>query len=151
MADPIKSGNTTTCGNCGNIYNGHTTSKISLSLRKFLPIFALHNYEYGKPNIHGQYKNVDWAFVYKGNKIALEYDEWYWHGHKQTQDRNRYKQLVRKNWKIIQIKARNNIPTQKQINKALEKIVNGAKKVCITLPGWGKGKTIADRKHKEAA
>lgn len=140
LSDLIK-GDTKSCGNCQLKRNGQTTSYKSLSLSSLLPLNAQHNYKFDK----NSKKCIDWAFVYQGHKIALEYDEWYWHGHKQKEDNNRYRSLIRKNWKVIQVKAHNNIPSQTQINQALEKIVNGAKKVSITLSGWGQGKTIEDR------
>jgi hypothetical protein len=136
---------TQSCGNCNTTRNGQNTSYKSLSLQKLLPICAQHNYYYDKPKSR---KCVDWAFVYKAKKIVLEYDEYYYHGHKQKEDNKRYQQLIRKGWKVIQIKAHNNIPTQEQINSALSKIENGRKKVTITLSGWNSGPTIADRHNK---
>jgi very-short-patch-repair endonuclease len=134
------------CGNCKLYKNGKLTSYISVSLGRFLPIYAQHNYKFDKKHIT---RCVDWAFVYKGKKIALEYDEWYWHGYRIPEDKKRYKSLIKKGWKVIQIRAHGNIPTQQQINEALSKIEHGRKKVTITLKGWGQGQTFINRKKKD--
>ena len=145
-AGVLTSGNTKSCGNCGTVRNGHNTSWMALSLLQLLPISAIHNYPWGPKAKNGRRLAIDWAFVYKGKKVALEYDEWYNHGYKVEQDLKRYKKLVRLGWCVIRIKAHNNIPTQKQIDKALDLIASGRKKVTITLKGWGKGPTRADIK-----
>jgi len=143
--------NTKSCGNCNNIKNGVKTSYKSLSLSQFLPISAQHNYKWGTPSCKNTYKTVDWAFVYKGEKVALEYDEWYWHGYKIKQDEKRYSELAKLGWYVIRVRAHNNIPSQSQIDKALQLVEQGHKKVSITLKGWGKGKTFADRKQQNVA
>jgi len=88
------------------------------------------------------------VFTYQGVKIAVEYDEWYYHGHKIAEDEKRYHKLVRDGWKIIVIRAHRNIPTKQQIDSAIAKIISGAKRVTIKLPKWGVGTTLADR-HKK--
>ena len=149
-ARSLKDGRRQSCGNCKTKVNGQTTSIKSLSLEKLLPYYAQHNVRFKKNST----QCIDWVFTYNGknNKlypIALEYDEWFWHGHKQKQDKKRYQSLVRKGWRVIQIRASYNTFTQEQINSALQKIENGRKKVTITLNGWGKGPTIADRYLKQ--
>ena len=137
------------CGNCKSKRNGHFMSRISLSLRPLLPIGAIPNYLYGNKHIkNGAKKSIDWAFVCKGKKIALEYNEWFWHGYKIKEDRKRYKDFINNNWCVIIIQAHNNIPTQKQIDKALNLINNGRKKITITLKGWGHGNTLKDSSYR---
>jgi len=145
----LLSGGTKSCGSCQLRINGQTTSKISLSLKSLLIPWAVHNYHYGKPNpYNGTRKSVDWAFVYDGKKIAVEYDEWYWHGYKRNQDNLRNRTLIELGWYIIIIRASYNRPTQHQINKALDLIKSGKRKVIIKLKGWNVGTTFADRKRK---
>ena len=135
------------CGNCLLMINGQNTSYKSLSLKHMLPLEAQHNFKYGKPNLKNHLrKSIDWAFIYQGKKVALEYDEWVWHGHKIIEDEKRYNDLVKSGWCVIRIRTHRYIPTQQQINQALELIRSGYKKISITLKGWGKGRTIADER-----
>jgi len=133
----------TVCGNCQLRKNGILTSNIALTLKQILPSFFIHNY-----NV--KYKDykicIDWAGVYKGYKIAIEYDEWYWHGYKQKEDYKRAQRLIKNGWKVLRIKAHNNIPSINQINIALNKLINNTNYTFIKLKGWGKGKTFANRK-----
>ena len=81
-------------------------------------------------------------------KIAIEYDEWYWHGHKQKKDKLRLAKIRRLGWKTLQIKASDNLPTALQIEHAINDLIFGAKQRTITLDGWGHGPTFI-RKNNE--
>lgn len=127
-------GNTKSCGDCHNIRNGKFTSFKALKVHQMIGR-GVHNY---KTKL-GYY--IDIAFILNGYKIALEYDEWYWHKDKIKQDNKRYNNLIKDGWKIINIKAHRELPTQIQINDALNKILS-KNKVIITLPNWKKKSKI---------
>jgi DNA-directed RNA polymerase subunit RPC12/RpoP len=135
------------CGNCELRINGTKTSGKSISLKKYIPQFFICEYKIYYA-INKKYKiTIDWAGIYNGYKIAIEYDEWWWHGHKQKEDYKRVKKLVKMGWKVLRIKAHDNLPTKDQIDKALYILTTTNKNYTyIRLKGWGKGKTFADRK-----
>lgn len=135
------------CGNCKLKRNGQNTSYEALSLKSLLPPFFIHNF---KTKIRF---NVDWAGIFRSKKIAIESDNWFWHGFKQKEDYKRAQKLIKKGWKVLRIKRKykHNPPDlQYKINKALDILTTTDKNYyCIKLKGWGKGKTFADRKKKE--
>ena len=133
-------GNVRSCGNCKLKRNGLTTSFKALDLHKMLNNKGMHNYttlRNGKSRIC-----IDIAYVLNANKIAIEYDEWYWHGHKQDQDKKRMAKLRRNGWKTLRIKASKNLPSQEQLDKAIHKLAyTDTKSATITLPNWGNSNT----------
>lgn len=129
------------CGNCNLKINGRQTSIKSLLLKQYLPIGAIHNYQYSK-------YNLDWVFVYNGKKVVVEYDEWFWHGHKLEKDNEKIRFLLKNNWYIIKILASSNSPSKAQIVLALQLIISGLQYTEIILPNWGIGDTIQDRKQE---
>lgn len=88
------------------------------------------------------YNIVDIALVLNGVKIAIEYDSWFWHGHKQKEDLKRLTVLRKNGWKTLQIKANTKLPSKKQLQKALSELAyTKATKRTIRLNDWGIGKT----------
>lgn len=138
------------CKKCGFFINGRSfivknncmTSKPAIHIQKMINNEGIHNYRIG-------IYSIDIALARNNNKIAIEYDEWYWHGYRIKQDRKKAKFLTKKGWKVLRIQAHNNLPTQKQLDKALHELIfTNRKRYTITLKNWGIGKTRFDNKDK---
>lgn len=136
----IKTGSVKSCGNCYNIRNGQKTSFKSLELDNLIQ----------KLNYTTQHNDIIWRngkhkitidITIPKYKIAIEYDEWVWHGNKIKQDNLRLRKIQRLGWKTLQIKAHRNLPTKQQLINALNFLRNRGKQKTITLSGWGQGKT----------
>jgi len=119
-ATNLISGATKSCGNCKLFRNGIPTSWMALELHNMIGR-GEHNY-FTDVILHKKHINVDIAIPEE--RIAIEYDEDYWHKDKCDQDTIRIKKLLDGNWNIIQIKASRNLPTQQQIDNALINIKN---------------------------
>lgn len=131
--------NTKSCGNCQLKRNGITTSYKALELHDQIIKHGRHNH---KIIIDNKTIYIDIAGVWNGKKIAIEYDEWFNHGYKTQKDLLRLRKLQKRGWKTLRIKAANNLPTQEQLDNAINKLAyTKSKSVTITLPGWGKGNT----------
>lgn len=123
----------TGCPRCVDIINGHRVSKLQRRLCEMLD---------GKLNYPcGSYR-IDVALPNKG--IAIEYDCWFWHGHKQEYDIGRDQDLLAAGWKILHIKTNNSIPPQWELDEAVAKLENGERELEIMLDDWGKGTTFAE-------
>ena len=146
----VKNLHTKSCGNC-NVFqaqrNGQTTSLIALKLDQQIQNIGYktkHNYKIWK---NGRSYIMSDIILGRYN-IAIEYDEWYWHGHKQRDDELRLRKIQRLGWKTLRIKASRNLPTNNQLEKAIAALINGAKSRTITLIGWGSGNTRFPIKHE---
>lgn len=126
----LLNGNTKSCGNCRLKRNSINTSYKAIELHRMLNNKGVHNYK----TASGQY--LDIALSYNGQKVGIEYDEWYWHGGKQEKDNFRIQKLIESGWKVIQIKAAGNLPTTEQIQEALNAL-NNVNHYIIQLPNWG--------------
>lgn len=73
------------------------------------------NYPYGRCSL-------DIALFIDNEKINIEYDGWYWH-QDQQRDRRRDEFLKSNGWKILRIKGSHKIPTEVQLNEALNKLI----------------------------
>jgi hypothetical protein len=117
------------CGTCQLRKNGVKTSSKALELNKMIGK-GIHNYKTKSGPC------IDIALSYNGQKVGIEYDEWYWHGGRQKEDAVRIQKLLECGWKIIQIKASKNLPTVEQMNEALNAL-NNVNHYIIQLPNWG--------------
>jgi very-short-patch-repair endonuclease len=128
----LKSGQTKSCGSCGLFRNGIATSFKALELHKMINR-GVHNYKTKFGPV------IDIAFVANGKKIAIEYNESYWHYNKIDKDDNRTIQLIENGWHVLEIRARKNLPDMSQLNEAINNLIysNNTKQL-ITLEGWGK-------------
>jgi very-short-patch-repair endonuclease len=127
------------CGKCRKKRNGQTVSQKQLDLHKIIKRNGILNY---KIYLSNRPSYIDIAFILNNNKIAVEYDEWVWHGNKLKKDSQRMQKLIRRNWKVLRIKAHDNLPTKQQLDKAIHKLAyTKRKQYTITLDGWGIGKT----------
>lgn len=129
----LNNGHTSSCGNCGIYRNNIRTSIQAIKLHNMIGR-GIHNYK----SRCG--RAVDIAFSISGKKIAIEYDEWYWHGYRIESDKIRIKQLLEDGWAVILIQARRNFPNLNQINDCITNIINGSNLEILVLEGWGEGK-----------
>lgn len=119
------------CGNCILHKNGCAISKKQIELLNIVNKGVL-NYKFSKSN---KKVVIDIALVFNKRKIAIEYDEWRWHYNKLDKDQERINFLLKNNWRVIRICARNNLPSKKQI---LDSIHSDLEYYEIILSGWGK-------------
>lgn len=73
------------------------------------------NYPYGRCSL-------DIALFINNKKIDIEYDGWYWHQNLQH-DRKRDEFLKSNGWNILRIKGSHKIPTEVQLNEALNRLI----------------------------
>ena len=73
-------------------------------------------------------------------KIAIEYDSWYWHKHQFIKDCKRVNKLLNKGWKVITIRSGRKLPDKKEFLKHIEKAENNNTRYwhILTLSDWGK-------------
>ena len=76
--------------------------------------------------------------VYKGKKIAIEYDCWQWHKKKIDRDKKREKFLIEKGWKILSIKTNNIFPNITDIWNKIEKLSTNSNYEELISEDWGK-------------
>ena len=101
-------GFTGSCGNCGTRVNGVLASRPQTALARMVS---------GQINYREGTKYIDVALP--AEKIAIEYDGWYWHKDKQERDRERAQELIKSGWSVVSIKCRCEIPTRKEMRDAI--------------------------------
>ena len=80
--------------------------------------------------------NLDIALFIDDMKIDIEYDGNYWHSSKIKEDNNRDIFIINSGWKVIRLKADNEIPTLEQLNLLINKITNiNINKIVYNLKG----------------
>jgi transcription initiation factor IIF auxiliary subunit len=80
--------------------------------------------------------SLDIALFVGGKKIDVEYDGWYWHKNV-SKDIARNHVLINKGWNVIRILSGTLLPTQEDIKKAIEKVVENDTKIqLIRLDDW---------------
>lgn len=68
--------------------------------------------------------SLDCMTIIKDIKIDIEYDGWFWHRNKQTEDRRRDNFVKSQGYKIIRFIAyENRVPTKQELCEAIDKIV----------------------------
>lgn len=102
--------------------NGVLTSKKALELHSYLTNFGVHNFKSKSK------QSIDIAFSYRGKKIAIEYDEWFWHKNKKNIDIKKTKQLIKEGWVVLRILAHNDLPKKNVVYKILDYIIDNNKK-----------------------
>jgi hypothetical protein len=122
----ILTGHIVSCGNCGLYCNGRKTSKPQQIICH--NIDGIENFK----TVEGYYIDVALPDI----NIGIEYDEWYWHKNRLDEDMNRINKLINSGWKILHIKAKQNIPSEQQILNGLQQLKNH-QYYCIKLDGWG--------------
>lgn len=77
------------------------------------------------PSYPYDYLTLDCLLSYQGHLIDIEYDGWYWHKNKQDYDTRRNYFLIRRGIDVIRFRANNAIPTEEDIQEAVDYIVKG--------------------------
>lgn len=78
-------------------------------------------------------------FINRNIKIDLEYDGWYWHQDNQR-DRKRDEFLKSQGWKILRIRSGHKIPSFKELQESINKLINTDRTFTkIVLDDWKDG------------
>ena len=125
--DALKASNG--CPICLDMVNNRPVSKPQREICEMLD--GILNYPVGN-------RRVDVALV--DEKIAIEYDSWYWHGNEQ-EDQERDTELQNDGWRILHIRSNKLLPTPDQLERGLRRLREGEVTTEIVLPDWGKGET----------
>lgn len=115
------------CPQCRDMENGARVSKPQRTLNHMLN--GTLNYSVAR------YK-IDVAIIRDGVHVAVEYDSWYWHRHKQAHDNKRDRDLIALGWHILRIKSDELLPTRHQLDQAIEALVAGSHYEEIVLADW---------------
>lgn len=124
------------CPTCIDLVNGARVSQIQKKLGRMLR---------GKINYRSGRYNIDVALIIDGASIAIEYDSWFWHGHREKDDRKRTKKLIAKGWRVLRIKSNALLPSRERVMDAIDLLLNGKSRTEIVLKDWGKGLTKFDK------
>lgn len=124
--------NGTGCPECLDLVNGAIASQVQRDL---------HGMIGGVLNLPFERYKIDIALDVDSNKIAVEYDSWYWHGNKSDFDERRDSALISAGWKIIRVKSNSLLPTADQLRDAISDILLGKDRVEIVLGDWGIGRS----------
>lgn len=124
--DDIKQGNC--CSVSKNRINGVLVSKPQRELN--IMLFGSLNHPEGR-------RRIDVAIMRSSQKIAVEYDCWYWHKGNEKRETKRDKYLINKGWKILHVKAGVLLPTRKQLTTAIGYLLKTDDKVYnLYLEDW---------------
>ena len=116
------------CPICENKVNGELVSKPQIKLNNMLT----GNLNYPESRYH-----IDVAIMRRSQKIAIEYDCWYWHQGKEKQETKRDKFLIEHGWKVLHVKADEMLPTRKQINIVIKHLLETNDSTCnLYLKDW---------------
>lgn len=102
------------CPICKDRVNGVQVSKPQRKLNDLL--CGSLNYPEGR-------RRIDVAIMRNSQKIAVEYDCYYWHREKEDLDVKRDKFLISCGWKILHIKSGNLLPTRKQLKRSINNLL----------------------------
>jgi len=84
----------------------------------------------------GRYR-IDIALEIGIERIAIEYDSYYWHKKKQAKDARRDRELMIAGWRVLRIKSDKLVPSLKEIGTAIALLLNGQTYTEIVLEDWG--------------
>lgn len=115
------------CPYCKNYINGVQVSNPQIELNKLVNGYL--NYP------EARYR-IDVAIIRNSQKIAVEYDAYYWHSQRKECDTKRDVILVSKGWKVLHVRSGKLLPTRKQLKKAIKELLNGKDIVNIYLEDW---------------
>jgi len=90
----------------------------------------------------GRYR-IDVALDPAGERIAVEYDSWYWHAGAAERDSRRDRVLRAAGWRILRIRANGALPGPEELAAALKRLRGGVQAVEIVLDDWGEGPVFA--------
>lgn len=101
---------------CKQIINGKKTSNPALELHSRLQ-GGFHNFD-------TKSGNVDIALRYNNKKIAIEYDEWWWHRKLNKRDFQKTQKLLNDGWFVLRIRASKGVvPSKEKIVWALDALI----------------------------
>jgi very-short-patch-repair endonuclease len=116
------------CPTCKDRINGVQVSKPQRTLNTLL---------HGSLNYPENRYRIDVAIMRNSQKIAVEYDCYYWHKGKEDYDAKRDKYLIFRGWKIIHIKSGKLLPTRKQLKQSINKLLETSNNVInLYLEDW---------------
>lgn len=114
---------------CEKIKNGVSTSNAAIKLHE--------NLDRGVHNFQAKSGNIDIALVYQGKKIAIEYDEWWWHKDKQNLDKKKTAALLEDGWYVLRLRVSTFVPNKKFLQKALKRLVKTPSRLLLlTHKSW---------------
>ena len=123
----IKSG--TGCPRCVNMINGVKASQAQIQIADALS--AEVNYKVGR-------RYVDCAII--ESRVAIEYDCWFWHGHKSEEDYDRAQEIISCGWSVLCVKANRLLPTSELLAESIRQLSEHPY-IELILDDWGSGKT----------
>lgn len=123
------------CPKCRNVINGAQVSEAQIKLSHMVS---------GELNYRIEDYYADVLVIRDGKKIAIEYDTWYWHGHKVEEDKRRAKEIIKAGYKVLSIKSNVQLPDDTQLDTAIEILLEGKDYLEIILEDWGKGSLAID-------
>lgn len=130
QANYLLRGTTKSCGNCKLMRNGKGTSRPALTINRVFPT-GIHNYQ-ALPKV-----NVDIALIEE--KIAIEYNGWYYHKDTKEKDTYRMSELLSNGWKVLIIEGREAVPTVAELLDLVSRLKNTETKYIIhTMNDWVK-------------
>jgi len=116
------------CPECIDFVNGTIVSKNQR---------AIHDMLGGELNCpFGRYK-VDVALEIDEERIAIEYDSYYWHKKKQGKDAQRDRRFIDAGWRVLRIKSDKLLPEFEEMGMAIATLLNGHTYIEIVLEDWG--------------
>lgn len=115
--------NGTNCPHCQLRVNGQKVSR---------PQVAIHEMIGGELNYPLARYRIDVAFP--DERIAVEYDGWFWHSEARDARRDRY--LFRHGWKVLRIKSGLMVPSPEELGVALATLRDGERYAEIVLDDW---------------
>ncbi len=112
--DTIRKG--TNCPECLGLVNGRKASKPQKILCDM--VGGELNYKIGRCT-------ADIVLFVDLEKIAIEYDCYYWHAKTQENDRRRAEYMIRRGWRVLSVKSNIKLPSLTQMQDAIQLLVNG--------------------------
>jgi hypothetical protein len=91
----------------------------------------------GQMNIRELGYIIDVVVRANNQKIAIEYDGWYWHKNRQEYDRQRDQDLIAAGWRVLRIKSGELLPDEDAIINAMAHLFDGSTYEEIILEDWG--------------
>ena len=117
------------CPHCVDSFNGVPASSQQRAIAKLV---------HGNLNISINDYCVDILTCWKGTKIIIEYDGWYWHQGQQSEDMRRILQLLNSGYRVLHIKGNKSLPDDDIIFLALDEMSQGGRwYIEIVLDDWG--------------
>lgn len=116
------------CPYCINMINGRFISSQQESICEMIG---------GELNIFINGYAVDIVLYIENIRIAIEYDGWYWHKDKLTQDFEHSMDLVASGWRVLRIKSGALLPQEYILHEAIAKLCGGSTYEEIILEDWG--------------